>query len=325
MISPWKGIDPREAEASLRGLLRRLSELDTALRHQQEILQERPDSFAFRLACDSLLRMQGNLQREMNTLVKYRVHETVDIALNGGPFADQAASIAALGTVLIRLQKLFNSIGQAIRTGPTLRGPVSNEIRQLTEFRVVAFHPSSFGMTLVSPAGYDLIGESLSAASLGIMFQLLRAAEDDDEIMRLFGELGGRAFGHFRHVIEILDDRQSTITMRWADYTGTQYAWEAGAPKVSHISARLRTMTERRSEDRVLQGRLVGASLLRNRFELLLADQTVIEGKMVSGVTEAVKEAFGKPCEAHVTETEIHDQMTGQSRSYYALTAVRPA
>lgn len=320
MINVWSGIDGRDAESRLRGLTRRLSDLDTALRDQQELLRERPDSFSFNLACESLLNMQTNLQSELIQLVQYRALEKITVALCSD--TEHTVAIGFLGTLLIRLQKLFTSIGQSIRTGPTLRGRIPAEIRQLTELRVVAFYPSSFGVTLVSPARYDLMGQSLSAASLNTMFQLLSSTDNDHTLMRFSGELGRRAASHLRHVISTLNEQNSEIKIDWADYTGTQYTWEAGSDKVAAIIERLRNITERRSEEKHVTGRLVGASLLRNRFELLLNDKEFIEGKIVSGLADDVKKAFGKTCVAHLVETEVLDHSTGESRSYYSLMGI---
>lgn len=323
MVDVWKGIDPLGAETRLRALSRRLNELDIALQNQQELLQQNPASFAFRLACESLINMQGNLQRERISLVKHRLYEEINISIDGDVFAEHTASIGVLGTLFIRFQKLFNSIGQALTTGPTLRGPISHEIRDLTDLRVAAFYPSSFGMTLITPSKYDLIGESLSASSLAAMFQLFNAADEEKQIMRFSGELGRRAFGHLSHVITILEEQHASIGLKWSDFTGTKYSWSADATKVAQIMARLRDITERRSEDKMVSGRLVGASLLKNRFELLLNDGNVIEGKMIASAAETVKSVFGQICLANITETEIFDQMSGEGRSYYTLTHIQ--
>jgi hypothetical protein len=50
----WEGIDPRDAEARMRGLTRRLGDLDEALHANQIILAENPQSFAAELSLDSL-------------------------------------------------------------------------------------------------------------------------------------------------------------------------------------------------------------------------------------------------------------------------------
>lgn len=57
MTPIWGNIEQVEAEGRLRGLRRRLAELDEALQGQQAILREKPESFAFKLSCDSLIQI----------------------------------------------------------------------------------------------------------------------------------------------------------------------------------------------------------------------------------------------------------------------------
>ena len=110
------------------GLRRRLADLDEALQGQQKILQKNPESFAFKLSCDSLLEIKTRLQQELVELVRHRSHERVTFALQGHQFNDNSASIGYLGTFILRLQKLYSSLAQAITTGPTRRGPIAAAI-----------------------------------------------------------------------------------------------------------------------------------------------------------------------------------------------------
>jgi len=320
MVKIWEGIDPREAEAQLRGLQRRLVELDTALQDQQEILRKIPGSFAFKLSCENLLRMQNKLQREMSALTKHRLYEKIEFALSGTRFQNNTAPIEALGRVLWRTQLLFNSIGQAITSGPTQRGKISSDILKFTELRIASTYPSSFGMTVIAPASYDLMGESLSASSLNTMFQLLVGADDAATMMRLSGELGSRTMNHFRHVVSELQKGEAHISLQWDDFSGTQFIWKANPDKISRIMTSLQNITHQKTDEKIIHGRLVGGSLIRNRFELLLDDGQVIAGKIVSGKSDILKDhVLGKTCRARISETEIIDLTTGDHRTYYAL------
>ena len=55
----WEDIDPVEAEARMRGLVRRLSELDAALTTAQHIRAQNPHSFSAELSLESLTRSMG--------------------------------------------------------------------------------------------------------------------------------------------------------------------------------------------------------------------------------------------------------------------------
>lgn len=322
MTAVWENIDPVEAEGRLRALRRRLAELDDVLQGQQAILRENPESFAFKLSCESLVQIQKRLGHELVDLVRYRVNEQVAFALEGSKFAAHTASLGYLGVFLMRIQKLYSSIAQAIKTGPTLRGPIASDISIATELRLADVYPSSFGMKMFVPSNFDLMGNSIASDTLESMFQLLKATDDEQKIMRVSGEYGRRTFGHLRHVASLLRGANATLKIDWTDYTGTQHNWVSGPDATSRIIASLDNFTETRSEQRRLTARLVGASLLRNRFELLLLDKSTVEGKFVLGLGPNVTEAFGAICDATVHETEIHDKVSGETKTYYSLTTI---
>lgn len=324
MTEAWRGIDSASAESRLRGLRRRLAELDEALQGQQRILRDRPDSFAFRLSCKSLLELQGRLKGELISLVQHRDHETVKVALSGRAFLDHSASLAHLGTFLIRLQKLYSSVAQAITSGPTLRGPIAQAIRSATDLKLAAVYPSSFGMELRVPSQFDILGNSVAANALDSMFALLRAAEDEAKLSEISGEMGRRTAAHLTQVASSLRKEGTELAIWWTDYAGTQYTWESSTAATDRIINYYNTTTETRSETKRMVGLLVGASLLRNRFELLLQDRNTIQGKFIPSLVPAVARRFGQVCSATVDETEQLDKATGQRRTYYTLRELEP-
>jgi len=319
----WKGVNPNEAEAQLRGLNRRLDELDAAMDDQQAALKERPESFAFQLAGKSLLVMHNRLRAEKAALLKHRVAERLDLALDGGAFQNHSASLGALGALLIRLQKLYSSIGQALLQGPTLRGPLAGDIISATELRLAATYPSSFGMSLVVSRKQDLLEDALPSASLSTMFSVFSAVGGDDGLMKFSGELGGRSINHLRHIAAVVARSNSSVQMEWSDSSGIKHYWQADPEEMRAAVTRLSSIKETRSTAMVCVGRIVGASLLRNRFELKLEDGQVIEGALTAPAATAITDLFGKICEAGVDETEVADGATGVHKTYYTLTSLK--
>ena len=325
MTEVWKGIDPNEAEAQLRGLKRRLDDLDIALRSQQELLKERPDSFSFQLANQSLLRMQENLSKERAQLLSYRVAEKLDLVLDGGAFQNHTANIGALGTLLIRLQKLYSSIGQSLTQGPTLRGPLAGGLVDATELRLAATYASSFGMSLVVAKKQDLVGSDLPSYAFAEMFGLLDKVGDEKSIMAASGELGGRSLNHFKHIAGVLARSGSSIRFEWFDSTGIRHSWKGEPAYFENALTKLAAIKETRSTSVEVVGRIVGASLLRNRFEMILDGGAVVEGSITAPTASAITDLFGKVCVANLDETEVHDRSSQETRVYYTLTAIRLA
>jgi hypothetical protein len=324
MLEVWQGVDPVVAEARLRGLRRRLSELDAALADQQALARANPNSFGIALSGDSLRSMEGALRLELVEVLRHRQAEQISIVLDGPNFVEHSAKLSDLGVIFTRMQKLFSSVAQAITTGPTTRGPIRSDIMAHTAMRLQATYASSFGMNVAVPSNYDLLGESLPSDTLSQLFHLLFAAQNDAHLMRVSGEVGRRSLVHLRHLASHLKATETTMNVDWKDFAGTKHEWQISRDSADKIITTIDNITETRSETKVFDGRLVGASLLRNRFEVLLDSDYVLEGKFVSGLSGPIQETFGKRITVTLDETEIHDRVSGESKTFYTLKALQP-
>lgn len=317
-MNAWVDIDPAEAESRSRSLRRRLSDIEQAMQEQLAALREKPDSFAFRLGWKSLASMQERLKGDLAVVTVHRASEQLTVILDGAKF-NREADLGTLGTLLIRLQKLYTSIGQAITRGPTLRGPISGAIRDMTQLRLQTTFASSFGMHMTVPADYDLMGNSVPTSALETMFQLLNATNDESRLMQMSGEIGRRSFGHLRHIAIALRDADADLKTEWRDLAGTQYSWHLRRGDAAGVIANLGNISETRTGEITTRGRLVGASLLRNRFEFLSDDGAIYDGKFVVGLGPSIRAAFGEECMATIDETEVADLGSGESRVYFSL------
>ncbi|RVG89291.1 hypothetical protein [Sinorhizobium meliloti] len=324
-MDTWTGIDPVVAEAQMRGLTRRLADIEDAMEHSQRMRAVAPDSFAVRLGWDSLRRMQSALERERLELVRHRARERITVALQGPTFENHTADLGSLGVFLIRLQKLYTSIAQAVTIGPRLRGPISKDISVATTMRFADVFPSSFGMELFVEQKFDMFGESVASSSLQTLFNLLLSSTREKEISRLSAELGPRTVNHLRHVLEDLAKSHAGFSIAWSDSSGTGYNWAANEEEIKLLkqnASRFRTLS---SEPVVLEGFLIGASLLRDRFEFLTEERLVTEGKMAKAAKNDIREFFGRRCIGYFDRVVVVEAVTGEERTYYTMTGIAEA
>lgn len=323
MTAVWEGIDPNLAEQTLRATGRRLRDLEEALVSQHALLQTKPGSFAFSLGYESLLQLQHRLLSERSQLLTHRVAERVDIALEGQSFHKDGASAGSLGALLIRLQKLYSSIAQAITEGPTLRGPLSGQIMAATELRLASTFPSSFGMSLVveREAGARNVSH-LPSATFERLFGLLATAHTPEAVMQVTGELGGRVLNHYLHVANILRSTDSSLKLEWSDSEGIKHYWLTSAKQAAETVALLHGIKAVESVTLHLTGRIVGASLLRNRFEMMTDDGQVIEGKVTGNALRSISDYFGQIAKVELDRTTVNDNRSGEAKVYYALASI---
>jgi hypothetical protein len=318
----WRGIDAESAEEQLRFITQRLMEVEVALQAQRQALALKPTSFAFQLSCENLQDLQERLIQERAEVLRHRIGEALEVALTGRRFGSDGASIDHLGIFFRRLQKLYSSIAQSIQSGPTLSGPIAGDIRAATELQLAGVFPSSFGMLMTVPSETDLTGRSLASDSLVALFKALSPEKDEKTLMQLSGELGPRASSHLRHLARELARSDATLRLAWATTNGHQVTSLIRPADALTIVENLDKIVQTRSEEMSLSGVLAGASLVRNRFELLVDGGEVIEGTILSGLAEHVKGVFGAHCGVTVNKTAVLDRGTGDQRTYYVLTSI---
>lgn len=321
-METWKGIDPQTAEAQMRGVTRRLAEIEEALDHSQRLRATDPNSFAARLGWESLRRMQTALEYERLELVRHRELERITVALRGPAFASHAADLGSLGVFLIRLQKLYTSIAQAVTVGPRLRGPISRDISSATKMRFSDVFQSSFGMEIFIQQKVDIFGESIVTSSLQTLFNLLSSTTREAELSRLSAELGARTVNHLRHVLDDLARSDAGLSVSWSDSAGTDFQWVANEEEIKILKKNASRFKAINVESISLNGVLTGASLLRDRFEFLTVAGNVIEGKMAKAAKANIREFFGLECTARFDRVIIAEAVTAEQRTYYTMTSV---
>ena len=320
----WQDIDPIDAEARMRALVRRLSELDGALNAAQHIRAKYPDSFSAELSVDSLTQLQVRLDQERIELVRHRTRERLEVALSGNSYDDHSAGVGELGVFLIRIQKLYSAVAQAITTGPRRRGPISHEIRDATAMRFADVFPSSFGMEIFIRPRFDVFGESTASSTLQTLFTLLNATKQETEISRLSAELGQRAVGHLRHILDDLSRHHAGFSLKWTDMSGIDFAWEADRDQIPTLQQNVARYRTKHTVEITIKAFLVGASLLRDRFELYDEERQVIEGKLARDVKMKLREFFGRQCMATLDKVEIDEAVSGETRTFYTLVGIAP-
>ena len=183
---------------------------------------------------------------------------------------------------------------------------------------------SSFGMEIFIRPRFDEFGESTAASTLQTLFTLLNATKQESDISRLSGELGQRAVGHLRHVLDDLSRHHAGFSLGWTDMSGTDFSWHAENDQIAQLQRNVSRFRTKLSVEITIPAFLVGASLLRDRFELYNTDRDIIEGKLAREVKMKLREYFGRQCLATLQKVEIDEAITGETRTFYTLVGIAP-
>lgn len=325
MISAWREIDANDAEQQVKNLRARITSVELEIESFRVFGDMTKTSYGHQLAFESLRHRRGALLAELGEILALRERELIKISLSGRPFDGHSASFGTLASFLRSTQKLFTSVTQAITTGPTERGPVPGYISRSSELRLVEVFPSSFGMIVELGRDVDPNGQQILERSLKSMFSLLDSSPQGDQLLERVGGLGIRTMNHYRHLVKDLRNTATTPALVWADAAGNANSWQPSADRLEDISRSLESIRAQRSETLTATGLLVGASLLRGKFELLTDSGDVLQGAVAADAYHKLSNAFAARCVVRYTRNETINRLTGASRIAITLTDVTPA
>ena len=325
MISRWRaGVDATQAERRAKALRIRLEALEEQRGIAARAIAEDPTSFALQLTLQSFKDRQPVLERELTTILQAREREVISVTLDGPRYKRHSADFLSLSDVLKRLQKLYTSILQALTEGPTHFGPVSAGVQALSRLRLAEVFPSSFGMSVEVETLPDMFGHSKSVAALQALFELLGAPAKANNLLDSIGDIGPRAGSHYRSLINALVKSETTATVMWTDPVGNGFDWSAEPQTLADIGATLASIQTEVSDSRTAAGMLLGASLLRNRFEFLTDEPAeILMGRIAEDARDNVRINFGRHCTIVYQETTVTSRVSDAVRSLIVLTDVK--
>ena len=325
MISAWRDIDATDAEQQVKNLRRRIVGVE------EEILAYRTEfgdftklTFAHRLAIQSLTNRRDHLHSALQQLMDLRQREVVNVALNGPEFPRNSASFESLAEILHSVQRLFTSVVQAVTTGPTQRGPIPTYVERAAKLRLAEVYPSSFGMVVELGADENLVVRSALERSLQTTFALFNSSTNGEQLLEKAGSLGTRTMSHYRRLISSLQRTETVPKLEWSDPSGNFNVWTANRESLQAAADAVSSIRTERTEEKVVTGILVGASLLKGTFEVLTEQGDVLEGRIAEHLINSISRAFATRCVAHYTLNETLNRLTGSTKSVVTLTAIGP-
>jgi hypothetical protein len=282
--------------------------------------------------------MRRSVERERNELLLRRFSgerqygEILDLELvqSTSDGNGHGAEASLLADILGELQEAILAIAQSLRERPTSRGPVTADIRDAVKLSVEFALPGSLRLRLVpsEPVVPSLFspaedGESLLSQSLESLLSTLTSAKagEREELLQQLASLGPRTAGHLSALSSSLDRANASMGLGWrsrqARRTVTFTRTDA-----HRLGSLLRSM-ESTERAHVVQGRLVGGSLVRRTFELELEDDSLMSGRVDEDVLPMLEELFGNTCTAHVLVTET-TLASGETKDAYRLQRLDP-
>lgn len=319
MINNWSGISPEEAVQKISKAKTRLDEVEGLITNYSALLKQDPGSFAYKLSIESLRERANFHQEEISQVLSFRKFEIFDFSLNGALFQREAGDLLGLAGFFHFLQQTFASIVQAISAGATNRGRIQSGIQNLSQINLANVFPSSFGLRLAIKTDLDLFGGSYAIQGIHHLFQLVNSVDDKEKLYEKIAFLGPRTLSNFRRLIKHLSKTKSSFHLSWEDPFSTQHQANTSEETISRADVNLSKIKTNQDEFRDFEGFLLGASLIRKRFEFVLDSGEIITGNVPKDQLEFIPHFFGKKCKIRTNENIVTDELGQSKRTSHTL------
>lgn len=272
---------------NLKELREDLSKVRKLILNQRKLVDKDPNSFAYQISLQSLECRKKEIEINITNIENELGLVSLDLKLDAPDIALGAIPIEILGNAMIGLQRVINNIAQALKLGPTERGPFSNEVLKSSQLQLSSIYPGSFGMNLDGMGEEDLLGENLLKTSLDKLKEILEI-EDEIEFVNQLDELGFRTINAYKDWLSKLETSEVTMEVRFNEAISESPIVKTPDDMVK-IRKSLENIAEPKLEEVSLIGVFTGGNIRIGSFEFSSEEQ-IISGKVTIDVREKFKD-----------------------------------
>lgn len=237
------------------------------------------------------------------------------------------APAGLVGSILEAVQQVIYAVGQA-RTGtPTSRGVLPASIRGDMQLDLAAAYSGSFEVELQGAKSADLFGNSELSEAIEAFTALLAATEDQDELVRVLGELRGRSLSKYRAFLSRVGGTVHSVKVSWGSPSrDSALVRSISGEQASKAGGWLAGRTEDEEDTYEIVGRLVGFNERTKTYELWeVTEGQKFSGRVADDAMESVDAAvIGSQYVATIHEKTALDA-SGEPVTKYRLLALTQA
>jgi len=270
----------------LKSLKKRLSELDKLIIENKELLSTFPDDISLKIGLRDLFYHQKQIFSEIEKAKKLKMQETFDMVLEEGNIPDSEISFSFLGDYLKATQDLVTAIINREQRGEISKGPISNEIKSLSQLNIVATSVGSFRVIITGNPG---ITESAAVRSLTRFNSLLDCEDNQERIKDIRTVVGARVMKKYKDFIHAIKIHNANVT--FYDEFGRDIFTTKKLTNdlVSRIHSVLETVEEMPETTEEYNGKLIGSDIRDRTFHFETVDRAQFRGKFSDDIESIMK------------------------------------
>lgn len=186
-----------------------IADLSKLIIETKELVEQFPDDVTLKLGLKSLENRQDQIFKELDLAKKNHLQETFDVVFEAETISRSEIPFNLLGNFLNSFQELVTAIVQKDEKGEISRGPISNEIKNLSQLNVLATTSGSFRIIATSS---PTITEPAGIKALAKFNSILECEAELSRIKGIRNEVGTRVMNKYKKFIEVIKNNKANVT-----------------------------------------------------------------------------------------------------------------
>jgi len=252
-----------------------IEDINELVKVNSELLEKFPDDFSLACNLDFLKSKLDDLLIELETANSNSMIKTFDILFEGEPLRGTSIPLAFFGDAISTYQKMIDSIVQKDIRKETSRGPISSEIRAMSQLNAEMTTAGSFRVIISANPAFD---DPPSILALSKVNDLIECRDDLNKIKEMRKIVGARVIKNYKDFIHILSSNRANLT--FYDKCGTKMFSTRKIPKElsNNIYRVIKEVEELPEQIESFQGKFNMIDVERRKFRFELIDHKQIHG-----------------------------------------------
>lgn len=278
-----------------------------------------PADFMSRIGVENLRAHVNDLQHQLYVAKRARGVEILEIRLMGRVAESGSIPLYLLADLASKLADSIHATSQKLKNGKRVRR-ISPAIVDQLDLRLADLVPGSTRLFITGNVAPDLFGGSLLENSLGSLFELFEAS-DEDELAQMVSTVGIRSARGIREFLTTLKGAELDVEFKWRTGDNHMHTWRGDYQAISRMSRRLGAFKMIEPSYHSVKGTVVALSA-RGKFEIE-SDGKLYAGGFPADLLPSVENLhIGEEVIAVIEQTIIINTVTQVQKVNYALVEI---
>jgi len=252
-----------------------IEDINELIKVNSELLEKYPDDFSLACNLDFLKSKLDELLIELENANSSLMIKTFDIVFDGEPLRGTSIPLEFFGDAISTYQKMITSIVQKDIRKETARGPISSEIRAMSQLNAEMTTAGSFRVIISANPAFD---NPPSIQALNKVNDLIECKDDLEKIKEMRKIVGARVIKNYKDFIHVLSSNKADLTLY--DKCGTKmFSTKKISKELSNNIYRvIKEVEELPEQIESFKGKFNMIDVERRKFRFELSDHKQIQG-----------------------------------------------